>query len=140
MRPGVKILVASYFITVLLLFLYSFTQIDLNLTLSRVSIWQGIQKWFMYIGYYKRPLSTAIFILILLALYTQYTLFLRLSLSKFLSTKHLFHIIILTGVVLLFSFPAFSHDIFNYMFSAKTIIKYGQLPYFAPPMNFPDDP
>src|SRR3989344_1212854 len=140
MRPGVKILVVSYFLAVLLLFLYSFTQVDLNLTLSRVSIWQDIQKWFMYIGYYKRPLSTAIFVSILVALYTQYALFLRLSTSKLLSTKLLMRIIILTGVVLLFSYPAFSHDIFNYMFSAKTIIKYGQLPYFAPPMNFPDDP
>jgi hypothetical protein len=53
-----KLLLFFYFIASLSLFLYSYTQVDLNLTLSRVSLWQTIQRAFQYVGYFQRPVST----------------------------------------------------------------------------------
>ena len=41
--------------------------------------------------------------------------------------------------LLFVSYPAFAHDIFNYMFDARTIVKYGQNPYFTTPLDFPQD-
>src|SRR3972149_4667416 len=56
------------------LLLYSFTQVDLSLTLSQVSVWQTIQKLLQQIGYFNRPLSTLIFLLIMFLMFTLYAL------------------------------------------------------------------
>ena len=60
-----NILLAGYMAAAIALFLYSYTQVDLNLTLSTVNIWQYIQKAFQYIGYYERTFSTLIYLGIL---------------------------------------------------------------------------
>ena len=54
----IGLLYAGYIVVSICLFLYSYTQVDLNLTLSRASTVQTIQKAFQYIGFYNRPVST----------------------------------------------------------------------------------
>ena len=115
---------------------YSFTQVDLSLTLMRVDFWQMIQKSFQYIGYYNRPLSTVIFVLIVFALSFQYFVLLLLSYKNRITKRTLWVLIFLTSIILLFSYPAFSYDIFNYMFYAKTIAFYGKNPYQVVPLDF----
>lgn len=66
----------GWFLMIAVLFFYSYTQVDLNLTLSEISIWQSLEKSFQYIGWFQRPISTAIYLFILLALFTLYALFL----------------------------------------------------------------
>ena len=39
-------------------------------------------------------------------------------------------------IVLVLSYPAFSYDIFNYMFTAKTVLLYHKNPYEVIPMQF----
>ena len=130
----------GWIVSILLLFLYSFTQIDLGLTLTRVSWWQGIQKNFQLIGYFNRPLSTGFYLGILLLLFVFYVLLLWLAKKDKLLPKNLWWLIGLTALVLLFSYPAFSHDIFNYIFDAKTVAFYHQNPYKVKPLDFPQDP
>jgi len=67
----------AWLAAVLALLLYSFTQIDLGLTLTRASYWQPIQKAFQQIGYFQRPLSTLLFLLILFFLFGLYFLILN---------------------------------------------------------------
>jgi hypothetical protein len=57
-----KILLVGYFTTIVLLFLYSFTQIDLGLVISRFPFLYEVEKSFQYIGYFNRPLSASIYI------------------------------------------------------------------------------
>ncbi len=126
----------GYAIASLALFLYSYTQVDLNLTLSTVSIWQYIQKAFQYIGFYERTLSTVIYLGILGLLYGLYMAALRKIRAGTVAVHSLWRIVFCISVVLVLSYPAFSYDIFNYMFTAKTVILYHKNPYEVIPMQF----
>lgn len=121
-------------------FFYSFTQIDLNLTLTRAPFLNGLFKSFQYIGYFQRPLSTYLFLFLLLFSFILYLLWLRESKKQGLSRKHFWQLIILSALLLLFSYPAFSYDLFNYMFDAKTIIVYHANPWVNKPLDFTGDP
>jgi len=125
---------AGYILASIALFLYSYTQVDLNLTLSRVSIWQTVQKAFQHVGYYQRPLSTLLYLIFLAIFFLLY--FLTLRFIKKLSKKELWIIIITVTLLLFASYPAFSYDMFNYMFTAKTVLVYHQNPYAVIPLQF----
>ncbi len=129
-------MVILYAIIGILLFCYSYTQVDLGLTLSQVNIWLHIQQWFQHIGYFERPLSTWIFLGIVLVLFLLYILVLRLAYQKKLSIKKLWMIIGVITITTVFSYPAFSYDLFNHMFTAKTVLVYHKNPYMVTPLQF----
>lgn len=132
----------AYLIVSIALFLYSYTQVDLNLTLSQASIFQTIQKSFQYIGYYQRPLSVLLYGTLLAALFGLYAWALLLIRRGKMGERQLLTIIGVTVVVLIFSYPAaFSYDFFNYMFTAKSVLVYHKNPYDVLPIQFaPIDP
>ena len=136
----INLLYFSYFVSIVALFVYSFTQVDLSLTLTRASIWKPIQNYVQHIGYFQRPLSTAIFLIIISLLFIIYALFLRLSYLEKLNRKKIWILIILGAVLLVFSYNAFSYDMFNYIFDAKIITHYHLNPYVYKPLDFPHDP
>lgn len=136
----IKFISIGYLIVVFSLFLYSFTQVDLSLTLSRFSVWQVIQKFFQNIGYFNRPLSTLFYILIITFLYGFYFLFLFLAHKKRITKKQIWIIILISSIILTFSYNAFSYDLFNYIFDAKIITYYHQSPYNHAALNYPNDP
>jgi hypothetical protein len=128
------------YLTLLIFFgIYSYSQIDLNLTLSANGIYQSFQKALIYIGYFNRPYSLIIFLIILSLLYFFYLLFFTLSVKRIISFKTVCIIVVLSSVILLFSYPAFSHDFFNYMFDARIITKYQLNPYLFRALDFPGD-
>ena len=135
-----KLLISSYFLVIFSLFLYSFTQIDLSLTLSKISIWQEIQKNFQYLGFFQRPTSALIFSIILFLMFALYLSFLYLSNKNKITHKHLAILVIGSFVVLVFSYNAFSYDLFNYVFDAKILTHYHLNPYLFKPNDFPNDP
>lgn len=135
-----KIISIGYLTTVLGLFFYSFTQVDLGLTLSRASIYQYFEKRFQYIGYFNRPLSSLFYILILLFLFVFYVLILIQINKNKISRKTLWVIILITTAILTFSYNAFSYDLFNYIFDAKIFTHYNLNPYLFKPLDFPKDP
>lgn len=135
-----KLLVLLYLSTIVALFIYSFTQVDLSLTLSKVSIYQFTEKYLQHIGFFQRPLSTLIFIAIASVLFIVYCSFLYLAKIGRLNLKQITILTILTAVVLAFSYNAFSYDLFNYIFDAKIVSHYHLLPYFYRAMDFPNDP
>jgi hypothetical protein len=130
------ILIIFYAIISFGLFLYSYTQVDLSLTLSRVGFFQTVQKAFQYIGYYNRPFSTVLFVLLVLAFCALYVITLRAISRKRLNIKQLWMIIGAVGILLVLSYPAFSYDFFNYMFTAKTVLVYQKNPYTVIPLQF----
>lgn len=129
-------LLVGYFLASLLLFLYSYTQVDLSLTLSRVSLWQTLQKFFQNIGYFQRPLSTALYVGLLVVFYALYFSVLHLINLGVLSAKYLRRIILVVTATLVLSYPAFSYDMFNYIFTAKTVLVYHKNPYAVIPLDF----
>src|SRR3989338_1952595 len=135
-----KVLPLLWIITGASLLLYSFTQVDLSLTLSQVSIWQGIQKFFQQIGYFNRLLSTVLFLGIIGGMFALYGITLSLIRKNIIDRKLLWKIIIFVSVILFFSYNAFSYDLFNYIFDAKIVTYYGQNPYEHKALDYPGDP
>lgn len=131
----------SYLIVVFGLFLYSFTQVDLNLTLSQWSVWQVVEKFFQHIGYFQRPFSTFFYIAIVLLLYLFYFLFLRRArVGGIRGIRGIWVMIITMTVILAFSYNAFSYDLFNYIFDAKIVTHYHQNPYLHKALDYASDP
>lgn len=140
MSLKLKFLQLGYLISAVCLFLYSFTQVDLSLTLSQWSVWQVIQKYFQHIGYFQRPLSSLLFVGIILALFVFYLLILNSVYRKKISRKIIWFLIISTTVILTFSYNAFSYDLFNYIFDAKIVTFYHQNPYLHKALDYASDP
>lgn len=135
-----KFLSISYLLVIVGLLLYSFTQIDLGLTLTRLSVWQTVQKSFQSIGYFNRPLSAFFYILIILLLFIFYIIFIKKAKNERLAKKQIWFLIIAISTILLFSYNAFSYDLFNYMFDAKIVTTYNKNPYEFKALDFPQDP
>jgi len=72
MKP--KILLITYYVLLITFSVFSYSQIDLNLTLSKNPLYLAFQKQMTSLGYYHRPLSTTIFVVLSLLLITYYLL------------------------------------------------------------------
>lgn len=118
------------------LLFYSYTQVDLGLTLTQAGIWQSIQKGFQYIGYFNRPISAGLYLIILAGLFIQYGAVLFLAARKRLSERNFRIVLLVFAGLAVFSYPAFSKDLFNYMFTAKTVLVYHKNPYTVIPLQF----
>ena len=127
----------NYVLAAVALVLFSYTQVDLNLTLSRVGVAQTVQKAFQHVGFYQRPLATVIYIAIIVSFFILYMTTLRLVRERKVANKTVWQLIFTVGVILVFSYPAaFSYDFFNYLFTAKTVLVYHQNPYTVTPLGF----
>jgi hypothetical protein len=122
------------------LFVYSFTQVDLGLTLSKFPAYQNIEKSLQNFGFYQRPFSAVTFIVIVSLLFVFYFAFLYFVKKGSLKLKSLAVITILTTVILVFSYNAFSYDLFNYIFDAKIVSHYQLNPYLYSAASFKSDP
>jgi hypothetical protein len=131
------IVLFGVFLTILTI--YSYSQIDLNLTLSSWIPYQTIQKELINLGYFQRPLSAGIFAAITIILYSLYSAVLYFIHRKSFGENDFFILIGVTVVILFFSYSAFSHDIFNYMFDARIVTKYAASPYIHKALDYPDD-
>ncbi len=135
-----KLLLFAYSIVLIGLFLYSLTQIDLSLALSRLPFLQSIVTTFQQIGYFNRPLSTGLFLLIIILMFGFYITFLVLSAKKKLRKPFVWTLIGASVVILTFSYNAFSYDLFNYIFDAKIVTNYHENPYVHKALDYPQDP
>lgn len=134
------VLIYILFIFTLLLFtLYSYTQVDLNLTLWTNSYYQKIQQFLLWVGYFNRPLSSYIYITLLILLFICYISLLIVHDTSRFSLSRLKILLLGVSFLLFFSYPAYSHDIFNYMFDARIVTKYASNPYVHTALQFPDD-
>jgi len=135
-----KIFLPLWIIASFFLFLYSYTQVDLSLTLSSVSIYQTIEKGFQYIGWFNRPLSTYLYITIFTFLFILYFWTIKLVSNNKISRKVVWTAILFVTGILFLSYNAFSYDLFNYIFDAKIVTFYHQNPYLHKALDYPSDP
>jgi hypothetical protein len=133
-------LAIGYLITAAGLFFYSYTQVDLNLTLSQWSVWKTIQTSFQYIGWFNRPLSTSLYLALLTLLFLFYYACLDQVKKNMVAVEQFWKLVFLLSIVLLFSYNAFSYDLFNYMFDARIVTYHHLSPYAYKALDFPHDP
>jgi len=131
-------MITLYILTLGALAVFSYSQIDLNLTLFRFPWFLEFTRVLISLGYFHRGLSTVIFLVLLFLLSIFYFLF-SLRANK-LTKKDLLVLISSIFALGLVSYPAFSHDIFNYIFDARTVVLHQQNPYVSTALMFPDDP
>lgn len=131
-----KIAAVGFVLASVILFLFSYTQVDLSLTLSRVSVYQSIEKIFQHIGYFDRPVATYWYIGVILILFFLYILSIQLIRKNKLKVSTFWRTVGVITAILVFSYPAFSYDLFNYMFTAKTVLLYHKNPYLVIPLQF----
>lgn len=130
-----------YGIATIGLFLYSFFQIDLNLTIINHPLFLEFQRPFIEFGYYHRPESVKAYLGLLGIFFALYLTVLRLIAVKKITPKQMGILVVVLSAILVLSYPAsFSHDIFNYMFDARIVTEYGQNPYLHKAMDYPSDP
>lgn len=135
-----KLLLVLYFFGLISLFLYSYTQVDLGLTLSRNPTINFLQKQFQFVGFFERPLSTYLFVTILILFSVLYIIFLRSAKKGHLTGKQFLLLIVSSAVILNFAFPAFTYDVFNYIFDARILTFYHQNPYIHKALDYQGDP
>lgn len=80
------------------------------------------------------------YVSMLLVLFAWYAYIVRGVLQKRIGSRQLFVYIGILIVTLLFSFPAFSNDIFNYIATAKVTYLYRENPYIVMPIDIPNEP
>jgi len=119
--------------------IFSYSFVDLNLTLSQNEFALNSISNLQQIAYYNRPLSATIYCLFLVTFFLLFGLQLFLFLKKKLSSKYLIISTSTTTFILVFSYPLLSYDLFNYMFDAKIIFHYHLSPYTHKPLDFPQD-
>src|SRR3989344_4172177 len=139
-KTDVQAIFLVYVILLVGLFFYSFTQVDLNLTLTRITFWFAVQDFFQHIGYFQRMLSTGLYVALLSGMFILYGLVLRRAYSGSMGISGVWGLIGLTAGILLFSYPAFSYDLFNYLFDARIFTLHGENPYMHRALDYPDDP
>lgn len=135
-----KFFVLGYLSVAIILLLYSFTQVDLSLTLSRSLFLNSIIDAFQNIGYFQRPLSAYIFSGIVIALFGFYLYFLKKAYLNQISKRFVWKMILAVAAILVFSYNAFSYDLFNYIFDARIFTHYNLNPYLHKALDFPTDP
>ena len=135
-----KHILLLFTVTAGLLFLYSFTQIDLGLALTRFPALFSVQRAFQTIGYFNRPLSAALYALILVLMTAAYLVILHVGRSGKLQRRLVWRYIFIVTALLTFAYNAFSYDLFNYIFDAKIVTYYHHNPYEHKALDYPQDP
>ena len=127
-------LVLIYVIVVALYAFYSYALLDPNLVLNSHPLYWQFQQFMWSLGYHQRFLS--------LLIYTGIITLLIVSWKCIASSAlHLRKSVLITALFFLcVAHPALSHDVFNYMFNAKMLVKYQLDPHVHVALEISSDP
>ena len=131
---GKRLSLYLYSILLVLTAFYSYALVDPNFTLLNNQLWEVFRNAMVQLGYYQRPLSSLIYILIVGLLFGFHFYFL-----KNYRKVNLKVVLIVLFFVAVASYPFLSHDFFNYMFDAKIFSVYQKNPYLYKALDFPQD-
>lgn len=129
-----KLTLPLYFLLIALLCVYSYVLVDPNITFLQNPLWVQFREIVIQIGYYRRDISWLLYAIFAILLY-MFHVYMRSHYAKVPVLK----IAGVIGVILVFSYPFLSHDLFNYMFDARILTFYGKNPYAFKALDFPFD-
>lgn len=119
--------------TLLAFLLFSYLFIDPNL--------HYLKNFYTGLAFQNRIITTTVYILFILAFFGYYATFLFLSIRKKLGMREVKLLIATTCAILVVSYPSvLSHDIFNYLLTAKVVFFYHENPYIIMPNEFLNEP
>lgn len=118
-----------------LLTVYSYTLVDLNLTLFNDPLMLMARDQLIQLGYFHRDTASYIFLILTIC-----ALFFHWKLTKHYKSFSFWQIITPLLFVGVLSYPLLSHDLFNYMFDAKILTFYHANPYVMKALDYPMDP
>jgi hypothetical protein len=81
-----------------------------------------------------------IFLVLLIALFACYGIFLINQKRTFVSWKRTLVILGISAAILVLSYPALTYDLFNYILTAKVTYQYHENPYIVMPIDIPNEP
>lgn len=134
-----KILITTNIFLYISIAIFSYSYVDLNLTLSNIAPINDFVYLMQQLGYFNRFEASVIYLLLITSVFIIFIINLILFSRKKITKKYLKVSAIVSTIILLFSYPFLSSDLFNYMFDAKIIIKYHSNPYAYRPLDFPTD-
>jgi len=138
MKKKSDLLLIGYWLLFLAFSLYCYVFLDVGLTLTSFKPYLQFQKQMRYFGNSNRPLSTILFLVLSCFLFVVYYLLIKsFKKKKVLLTRVLLFSFLIAGVLIL-AYPAFSHDIFNYIFNAKMVLVYQADPHYQTANQFAD--
>jgi len=120
--------------------IFSFSQTDPNLVLSNWDPYWNFQLKLWQLGFHQRPTATLIYIFLIFGLFSTYLILLNQFKKNILTTRQALKLLIISIIILLFSYPALSHDIFNYLLNAKMVWYYRANPHINVALDFPQEP
>lgn len=121
-----------YFLILFVLTFYSYGFVDANFPYKPPEFLFNLIRG-------QRLTSTIIYTMVIILLFVFYGRFLWLVKNKKITRQKLFQMIAGTILILLFSFSAFSYDIFNYIATAKVAFLYKENPYIVMPIEIPNE-
>lgn len=128
-----KFVFGLFVVSYLLLVIFSYGFVDTNFPLRPLPALYNLV-------HFQRPLTTTIYVILAGGLFGLYAYALRQIASKKFSAQQAWQLILAGVIILLFSFPAFSYDIFNYIATAKVTFFYQENPYLVMPIEFSGEP
>lgn len=124
-------LLYSLFLFLLTIFSWSFVGNNFPF-MSRNVLFDFIHKtWWLTGGFY------CFFVIVF---FIFYLIILHKAQKGLIKSTYIWKIIVLTVFILLFAFPSFSYDIFNYIATAKVSFLYKENPYIVMPIEIPNEP
>jgi len=122
-----------YYLILIMLTILSWGFVDANILLPGITSLHSII-------YFKTLYSTVWYTVTVAVLFAWYFWTLHRIKRGLLTSKHVWHLIIGTVVILVWAYPALSNDIFNYIATAKVTFLYRENPYIIMPIDIPNDP
>ncbi len=135
-----QFVILGYIFIALLFLIYSYGFVDKNLVLSTHPIYQTIHAPLQYFVFEKRGWAGMMYVVFLLSLWGFYGVTLHLVHHQRLTFFEIKKIIVIVSAIFLFSFPAFSYDIFNYILTSKVVYTYTENPWLVRPIEIPNEP
>ncbi len=134
-------LLIIYLFLILLWTIFSFVLTDPNLILINNRSYVDWQQFLWQNILPNNCLRVGIYLTLIVALIINYLYLIKFwpKKIKFSDKKIIITLLILISVLLI-SYNALSHDVFNYIFNARILIKYGANPHHVTAMSFADDP
>ncbi len=121
------------FVVLFLLSIFSYGFKDPNLVLTSNPTIQSFILPLVHLVFYERPWATALFFVFIASLFGLYIAFLKNT------PKKIAWMIGIGGMILAFSYPALTHDLFNYVTTAKVAYTYHENPYLVMPIEIPNE-
>lgn len=124
----------------LLYTVFSYTQVDPNLVLSSYPWYWRLQNQMWQWSADNRLALSVIYASAIVTMFIGYAGLLRQLSTTQIQKSSLMWLVGVSIIILFVSYPALSHDIFNYIFNAKMVLLYQANPHVDVALNFPNDP